>query len=340
MPQHPLEREWACTRAHRHTRRHVPKLVRRQALNTRFDCRSVEPIAPRTPHSPLPRLVANTKSSFDMPAMRTLNGSTRNVGTVRSAVGGRFGDEKSSGLRSFWTSAACRSAWDDLCMLMTTCAFCGANSHFTAQAGSALESLDGNRLAVEIAATCDNCGRFNLAHGPIQVGGASYRPGSICHTGNAVNWGDLIAVEGWQPPAMITPSTDFLPSSVAGFVIEAHNANSVGAYRAVLLLVRSIIEATAREKGVDKGTLYGKIDTLNERGFIRPRIKEMAHTLRLFGNDMAHGEIDVTPTAEDASDALTIVTMVLDDIYVADGRWNDMIKRRNLAAAVEAEVSD
>jgi hypothetical protein len=32
----------------------VPKLVRRQALNTRFDCRSVEPIAPHIPHSEAP----------------------------------------------------------------------------------------------------------------------------------------------------------------------------------------------------------------------------------------------------------------------------------------------
>lgn len=122
--------------------------------------------------------------------------------------------------------------------------------------------------------------------------------------------------------------TAFVPKGVAGFFIEAHNAFSINAYRAVLLLVRSVIEATAKDKGISSGSLVQKINRLDEEGHIRRGTKDMAHALRILGNDMAHGDIDDVPTQEDADDALTIARFVLDDVYVADARRVDMLARR------------
>ena len=45
---------------------------------------------------------------------------------------------------------------------------------------------------------------------------------------------------------------------------------------------------------------------------------------------MAHGEIDAIPSVEDATDALTVVKFVLDDVYVADARRADMMARRGI----------
>jgi hypothetical protein len=139
---------------------------------------------------------------------------------------------------------------------------------------------------------------------------------------------------------MVKADTEFLPEGVAGFLQEAHNAHSIGAYRAVLLLVRSVIEATAREKGISSGTLVQKINKLHEAGQIRSGTKDMAHTLRILGNDMAHGEIEVVPSVEDATDALTVLKFVLDDVYVADARRSDMMARRAPAQADEQGAVD
>lgn len=138
-----------------------------------------------------------------------------------------------------------------------------------------------------------------------------------------------MTIASWSPPPMRPVETEFIPEGVAGFFEEAHNAFSISAYRAVLLLVRSVIEATAKQQGVTTGSLVQKINKLHDEGHLRRGTKDMAHALRILGNDMAHGDIDEVPTQEDANDALTIARFVLDDVYVADARRVDMLARRN-----------
>lgn len=142
-----------------------------------------------------------------------------------------------------------------------------------------------------------------------------------------------MTIESWSPPPMRPVDTTFIPDGVAGFFKEAHDAFSIGAHRGVLLLVRSVIEATAKDRGILKGELVGKINKLFEAGDIRKGTKDMAHALRILGNDMAHGDIDAVPTQEDADDALKIAKFVLDDVYVADAIRADMLERRSEAKA-------
>lgn len=137
-----------------------------------------------------------------------------------------------------------------------------------------------------------------------------------------------MSVESWSPPPMRSVDTAFIPDGVAGFFKEANDALSISAHRAVLLLVRSVVEATAKDRGIDDGSLVTKINTLSEQGHIRSGTKDMAHALRILGNDMAHGDIEEVPTREDAEDALVIARFVLDDVYVADARRADMMARR------------
>lgn len=143
-------------------------------------------------------------------------------------------------------------------------------------------------------------------------------------------------VESWSPPPMVPVDTAFVPEGVAGFYKEAHDALSISAYRAVLLLVRSVIEATAKDRGVLKGDLVKKINELFALGELRKGTKDMAHALRILGNDMAHGDIDAVPTQEDARDALKIARFVLDDVYVADAIRADMLQRRGQAKSSDA----
>jgi hypothetical protein len=184
-------------------------------------------------------------------------------------------------------------------------------------------------MRVEIAATCDACQRFNVAIGQ----SSAHRPngiagGTILDVTAAVREGEAMTIASWSPPAMRPVETSFIPDGVAGYFKEAHDAFSIGAYRGVLLLVRSAIEATAKDRGIESGSLVQKINKLHDEGHVRRGTKDMAHALRILGNDMAHGDIDDVPTQEDADDALTIARFVLDDVYVADARRADMMARR------------
>ncbi|UAJ78329.1 DUF4145 domain-containing protein [Leifsonia sp. ZF2019] len=219
-------------------------------------------------------------------------------------------------------------------MLAGTCAFCGNQTHFTARTARIGKSISGQasgRYAyrAEVAATCDACQRFNTAYGATASRPRSLTVGEILAGSQAVTEGEAMTIESWSPPPLRPVDTEFLPESVGGYLREASDAYSVGAHRAVLLLVRSIIEATAKDKGITTGSLVQKINNLNDEGHIRRGTKDMAHALRILGNDMAHGDIDQVPNQEDANDALTIARFVLDDVYVADARRIDMLERRN-----------
>lgn len=217
-------------------------------------------------------------------------------------------------------------------MLTGTCAFCGNQTHFTARTGrtwSAAPYGTNIDLKVEVSATCDACHRFNTAFGTsTRTRDSASVVGEIFDAHRAILEGEAMQVESWSPPPMIPVDVSFIPEGVAGYFKEAHDAFSVGAHRAVLLLVRSVIEATAKDRGVDTGTLVQKINKLGEQGDIRRGTKDMAHALRILGNDMAHGDIDEVPNHDDANDALTIARFVLDDVYVADARRIDILERR------------
>ena len=225
--------------------------------------------------------------------------------------------------------------WHDQLMLSGTCAYCGNQTHFTARTGRVSEVISSrdtfNRtVRLEIAATCDACHRFNTAVGTKELlEGNGRHQGLILDGPRAISEGEAMTIESWAPPAMRPVDVSFIPEGVAGFFKEAHDAFSIGAHRAVLLLVRSVIEATAKDKHITSGSLVQKINNLASEGLIRTGTKEMAHALRILGNDMAHGDIDQVPSAEDADDALTIARFVLDDVYVADARRADMMARRS-----------
>lgn len=221
-------------------------------------------------------------------------------------------------------------------MLSGTCAFCGNQTHFTAR----IVRVNSDRLAeygseyryqVEAAATCDACQRFNSAVGVTADTRNNYPQGHLFAGADAVREAERMSISSWSPPPMRPVDTAFIPDGVAGFFREAHDAFSIGAHRAVLLLVRSVIEATAKDRGILKGELVAKINKLFEAGEIRKGTKDMAHALRILGNDMAHGDIDAVPTQEDADDALKIAKFVLDDVYVADAIRADMLERRSEA---------
>lgn len=111
---------------------------------------------------------------------------------------------------------------------------------------------------------------------------------------------------------MVPRARDHCPVSrgtqhIADCASEAFRCRSVNANRAAVLLARTTIEATAKHYGITNGNLKSKIDKMASDGLIRPRLAEATHSLRLLGNDQAHGDVDQDVTGEDADAVLVVM---------------------------------
>jgi len=94
----------------------------------------------------------------------------------------------------------------------------------------------------------------------------------------------------------------------------------VKAYRGAVLLARSVIEATAKDKGMTTGTLVTKIDEMYEKRLIREDIRDGAHEVRYLANDAAHGDFADPVPQTDAELILTLMDEVLEEVYQSPAR--------------------
>ncbi|ROP78317.1 uncharacterized protein DUF4145 [Frigoribacterium sp. PhB107] len=132
----------------------------------------------------------------------------------------------------------------------------------------------------------------------------------------------------WSPLAAAAPDYPRVPAHVARCAQEAHMSHSIGAEAASILMARTTIEATAKSKGIVKGNLYAKIEELSNTGVIRASALSVAHAIRHLGNDMAHGDVEDAPSAEDASDALQLMDLILNEVFQATNLAEEILARR------------
>ena len=95
-----------------------------------------------------------------------------------------------------------------------------------------------------------------------------------------------------------------------------------------ILMARTVVEATAKAKGITRGMLVAKIDDLAAQGFIRTDTKEAAHEIRHFGNDMAHGDIEDVPEVDDVRDVLVLMDEILSEVFQGPARTARLRNRR------------
>jgi hypothetical protein len=138
---------------------------------------------------------------------------------------------------------------------------------------------------------------------------------------------------GWQPRALGGKDFPEVPEHIASAADEAHQCQALGAHRAAILLGRSVVEATAKDKGITNGNLASKIDGLRDALHIRPMIAETAHEIRHLGNDMAHGDFVEPVTTDQAEDVLFFMDEVLDEVYQGPARVNARKESRIAAKA-------
>lgn len=203
-------------------------------------------------------------------------------------------------------------------MTATLCAFCEKHSHMTAVWAEVVVS--GGASLLQTAARCDNCGRASLA---------ATRNFANVRTDPRDKYRDTPdAAFQWFPRTGVAPDFPDVPGHIARAAKEAHASESINSYMSAILMARTVVEATAKDKGIKTGHLVAKIDELASKGFIRLSTKDAAHEIRHFGNDMAHGDIEDVPDAEDVQDVLVLMDEILAEVFQGPARTARLMQKR------------
>jgi hypothetical protein len=186
---------------------------------------------------------------------------------------------------------------------------------------SSTRQLFNSKHQSRVALVCDNCAEVMVV-----VGETENDLNQTYSQGEEI---DLLTQYGtWFPQHATSYSFKHVPAPIARAAEEAHQAADVQANMAAVLMARTAVEATAKDKGIVKGALFAKIDQLRDDGHIRRIIAEAAHEIRHLGNDMAHGDLEDAPTNEDTQDVLTLMDTLLREVYEAAALTSGIIERR------------
>ena len=168
--------------------------------------------------------------------------------------------------------------------------------------------MEGGRQRNQAAMQCDRCKRIVGAFGP----------------------GDGRMEEYW-PRTVGGKDFPDVPTHLAEAADEAHRCLSIDAFRAAVAMARAVVEATAKEQGVDSGNLMEKIDKLAEAGVISDAMKDAAHEIRFAGNESAHGDLAAgSISEEDALDVVGLMDAILLRVYQEPAQV-ERVRQRRLA---------
>jgi hypothetical protein len=160
---------------------------------------------------------------------------------------------------------------------------------------------------------CDGCQALNIA---VAVG--------FLGDHDPLTWLAKKKNKEWLPkPPRAIPVKSFpdVPAEIAAAASEAHRCRTMAnANRAAILLARGVLEATAKDKGITSGGLFAKIDRMHQERLVRPDVRDGAHEVRAFGNDMAHGDFIQHVTPEEADLVLALMDEVLVEVYQSPAR--------------------
>ena len=200
------------------------------------------------------------------------------------------------------------------------CAFCERLSHFTIKWGRITKVGE----LVRFAATCDNCAQLSTSSGPVDY--------HIADTTDLAAVREAVAGHEdtleWWPKKGFAPSVDDVPPHIAHAAREAYSSATVNNHMAAILMARTVVEATAKEKSIPGSTLAAKINGMRDADLIRPSIAEQAHEVRFMGNDMAHGDIADRPTAVDSEEILALMGEVLSEVFQGPARLERIRAKR------------
>lgn len=130
------------------------------------------------------------------------------------------------------------------------------------------------------------------------------------------------------PSPLPSPVDARMPDKIKKDLQEAKLCFSVGAINASATMARRAIQRACKEMGATKRELLDQIDEIASSGIITQPLKELAHTVRLVGNDGAHpNEEDVEE--QDVKEILELAEQFMGVVFVAPARVKEIKEKRS-----------
>lgn len=170
-------------------------------------------------------------------------------------------------------------------------------------------------------ARCDSCSHPSIAEYASDQ--RQYSSSSVSRAAAAFDAPDASEDLGidWHPKHAVVRKVVDVPSGIDEAAGEAIATLAIGAYKAAVLMCRSVIEATAKDHDITVFSLAAKIDELEQKRVINPGTAEAAHEIRHLGNDMAHGDFATTIVTEiEAREVVEITEAILEEVYQRPAR--------------------
>jgi hypothetical protein len=225
---------------------------------------------------------------------------------------------------------------------MTTrrCWHCDNAAHMTLRHKALISTLAALNHQVQAVFSCDECRYLQIAEGRRVQESLGARSGQNWETGLDI-WLNHQTEDSltWWPQVGVSRPFEDVPEHIADAASEAHRCYSIQAYRGATALARAVIEASAKAKGITKGTLYSKIEELEKQNHVRPHIKEAAHEVRHLGNDVAHGDFVDPIESEEAEETLALMAEVLQEVFQSPARI-ERAKQKRIARKAGSAAAD
>jgi hypothetical protein len=145
------------------------------------------------------------------------------------------------------------------------------------------------------------------------------------------NWSDTYASADWLPFRGQRAALPDVPADIESAAQEAHICLTMGAHRASVMLVRSVIEATAKAHGITTRGVLPKIKEMAAAGLIHPSLARAADAVRVIANDSLHGDLAQPVTEQEAEDAFEVLLGIFAATFQSEARVERLTARQATA---------
>jgi len=155
-----------------------------------------------------------------------------------------------------------------------------------------------------------------------------------------VNVGNMAQGDLWDTPTRLFPpseqrSNPNAPKEIQSAFEEAWACYRARAHTAAVIMCRKTLESICVAHGVTERNLNNSLKKLKDQGLIDDRLFEWSDTLRVAGNEAAHG-VGIAISEPDARDILEFTNALLDYLFSYRDRFEQFQKRRAAAQPIIA----
>ncbi|MCW5198917.1 DUF4145 domain-containing protein [Desulfobulbus sp. F3] len=146
------------------------------------------------------------------------------------------------------------------------------------------------------------------------------------------NIGNMAEGDRWDTPYLLFPSGDLrvnpsAPRDIQAAFEEACTCYRAQAFTASAIMCRKTLEGICTTHNLSERTLAASLRKMKDSGLIDERLFEWSDSLRIAGNEAAHG-VGLSIAQPDAKDILEFTNAILDYLFSYRDRFEQFKNRR------------